>query len=129
MAVTKGTAIIWGISTTNLTGFSGAVSAGYTVTSEDLSKESDKEEIRDENGEIVTAYYYNGKKTLSLKCFPRGGSASATSIPGAADTVTVTSSDSDISGDWICESASRARKQDGIVEFDVSLISYDSITP
>jgi len=127
MAVTIGTSIIWGVSTTNLTGFSAAVSGGYTVTAEDLTKESDKEEIR-ANGEVVTTYYYNGRKTLSIKCFPSGGSASATSLPGAGDTVTVTSGDADITGDWVCDSASKARKQDGIVEFDLSLINYDGIT-
>jgi len=128
MAVTIGTSIIWGVSTTNLTGFSAAVSGGYTVTGEDLTKESDKEEIRDGNGEVKTTYYYNGRKTLSVKCFPSGGSASATSLPGAGDTVTVTSGDADITGDWVCDSASKARKQDGIVEFDLSLINYDGIT-
>lgn len=129
MAITKGTSIVWGVSATNLTGFTAAVSGGYTITGEDLNKESDKEEIRNGNGEITTAYYYNGRKTLSLKCYPSGSSASATSLPGTGDTVTVTSGDSDISGSWLCDSASKSRKQDGIVEFDLSLISYDGITP
>ena len=128
MATTIGTSIIWGCSSTNLTGFTAAVSGGYTITGEDLSKEADKEEIRDSNGEVKTAYFYNGRKTLSLKCYPSGSSASATSLPGVGDTVTVTSTDSDLSGNWICDSASKARAQDGIVEFDISLINYDGIT-
>ena len=128
MATTIGTSIIWGCSSTNLTGFTAAVSGGYTITGEDLSREADKEEIRDSNGEITTAYYYNGRKTLSLKCYPSGSSASATSLPGVGDTVTVASTDSDLNGNWISESASKARAQDGIVEFDISLINYDGIT-
>ena len=129
MAVTKGTAIIWGISTSNMTGHSAAVSGGYTFTGESLTKESDKVEVANGNGEIVTAYYYNGRKTLSLKCYPSGASASAVSQPAAGDTVTVTIGDADITGDWICESSGKERAQDGIVEFDVSLIDYDNITP
>ena len=128
VATTKGTAIIWGVSSTNLTGFTAAVSGGYTVTGEDLGKEADKEEIRDGDGEIKSVYIYNGRKTLSLKCYPSGASADATSLPGVGDIVTVTSGDSDVSGNWICDSASKARKQDGIVEFDISLINYDGIT-
>lgn len=128
MAVTIGTSIIWGISSTNLTGFSAAVTGAYTITGEDLSKESDVEEIRDSQGEIKTLYFYSGKKTLSIKCFPSGSSASSVSLPGAGDTVTVTSSDADITGNWACLSASKARKQDGIVEFDLSLVNHDGIT-
>ena len=128
MATTIGTSIIWGCSSTNLTGFTAAVSGGYTITGEDLSREADKEEIRDSNGESKTAYYYNGRKTLSLKCYPSGSSASATSLPGVGDIVTVTSTDSDLNANWICESASKARAQDGIVEFEISLINYDGIT-
>lgn len=128
MATTIGTAIIWGVSASNLTGFTAAVSGGYTVTGEDLSKSAEKEEIRDGNGEIKSVYIYSGKKELSLKCFPSGSSASATSLPGVGDIVTVTSGDADVSGNWICDSASKARKSDGIVEFDISLINYDGIT-
>lgn len=129
MAVTQGTAIVWGVSTTNMTGYSGAVTGGYTFTGEDLGRESDKAEIADEDGELSTIYYYNGRKTLSLKCYPSGSSASSTSQPGVGDVVTVTSGDTDIEGDWICESSTKSRKQDGVVEFDLSLVSYDGITP
>lgn len=129
MAVTKGNAIIWGVSTTNALGYTGAVSSGLTFTGEDLTKQSEKVEVKDRNGEVVTAYFFNGNRTLSLKCYPSGVSASATSLPGAGDTISLTSGDADISGDWICETAGKARAQDGIVEFDISLISYDQITP
>lgn len=129
MAVTKGTAIVWGVSTTNTTGFTAAVSGAYTFTGEDLTKQSDKVEVRDRNGEIVTAYYYNGSRTLSLKCYPSGASASPSSTPGAGETVSVTSGDADINGDWICEGSTKTRAQDSIVEFDLSLMSYDQITP
>ena len=128
MAITKGTAIIWGVSATNLTGFTASVSGGYTITGEDLGKEADKEEIRDRSGEIKTVYLYNGRKTLSIKCYPSGASASATSLPGIGDKVAVASNDGDIVGNWMCDSASKSRKQDGVVEFDLGLISYDGIS-
>jgi len=128
MSVTIGTSIIWGISSSNLTGFSAAVSGAYTISEESLEKTSDVEEIRDSQGEVKTLYFYSGKRTLSIKCFPSGSSASAVALPGAGDVVTVTSTDSDISGNWACLSASKARKSDGIVEFDISLINHDGIT-
>ena len=62
MATTQGTAIVWGVSTTNLTGFTAAVSGAYTVTGEDYANEADKEELKDRNGEITSIYYYNGRK-------------------------------------------------------------------
>lgn len=129
MATTKGTAIIWGVSTTNMTGFSAAVSAGYTFTEESVGKEADEVLIKNSVGETTTAYYYNGRKTLSLKCYPSGGSASAVSQPAAGETVTVTAStDADINGNWICQSSTKSRTSEGIVEFDLSLINFDGIT-
>ena len=80
---------MWGVSTTNLTGFTAAVSGGYTVTGEDHASEADKVELKDRNGKITSIYYYNGRKTLSLKCYPSGGSASATSLPTIGEKVAV----------------------------------------
>jgi len=129
MSTTKGTAIVWGVSSTNMTGFSAAVSGGYTFTGEDVGKEASEVLIKDRQGETTTAYYYDGKKTLSLKCYPSGSGASAVSQPAAGETVTVTSGgDADINGNWICQSSSKSRSQDGIVEFDLSLVNFDGIT-
>ena len=130
MATTQGTAIVWGVSATEISGFTAAVSGGYTLTGEDHSSESDSVEIKDRSGEIKSVYYYNGRSRLALKAYPSGASASATALPTIGELVTVTSStDSDIAGDWICESVSKARSQDGIVEFSIGLVSYDGITP
>ena len=130
MATTQGTAIIWGVSSTNMTGFSAAVSGGYTFTGEDLAQEADKVELKDRNGEIKTVYYYNGRVTLGLKCYPSGESAGATSTPVIGEKVSVyAATDSDIAGDWICDSISKARTQDGVIEFDIGLVNYDGITP
>ena len=130
MATTQGTAIVWGVSATNLTGFSAAVSGAYTITGEDVAFEADKTEVKDSNGEFATIYYNNGRTTLGLKAFPSGASASATALPAIGEKVTVTASgDSDVAGDWIADSVSKARKNDGIVEFDIGLIDYDGITP
>jgi hypothetical protein len=130
MATTQGTAIVWGVSTTNLTGFTAAVSGAYTVTGEDVASEADSVELKDRNGEIASVYYYNGRTTLSLKCYPSGASASATALPSIGEKVAVAAAtDSDIAGDWICNSISKARTSEGIVEFDIGLISYDGVTP
>ena len=129
MATTQGTAIVWGVSSTDMTGFTAAVTGGYTFTGEDVSFENDKVELKDRNGEIKSVYYYNGRKTLSLKCYPSGASADATALPTIGEMVTVASStDSDIAGNWIAESVSKARTQEGIVEFDLTLVDYDGVT-
>lgn len=130
MATTQGTAIVWGVSATDLTGFTAAASGGYTVTGEDHASEADKVELKDRNGEIKSIYFYNSRSSLSLKCYPSGSSASATALPSIGELVTVTSStDSDIAGNWICDSVSKARQTDGIVEFSIGLISYAGVTP
>ena len=120
---------MWGISTTNMTGFTAAVSGAYTFTGEDFASEADKVELKNGNGEITSVYWYNGRSTLSLKCYPSGASASATALPTIGEKVTVTcAGDSMIAGDWICDSVSKSKKQDGVVEFDIGLIYYDNIT-
>lgn len=87
-------------------------------------------ELKNRLGEIQTAYYYNGRRTLSLKCYPSGSSADATSTPVIGEKVAVAAAtDSDIAGDWICDSVSKARTNEGVVEFDIGLISYDGVTP
>lgn len=129
MATTQGTAIVWGTASSDIGAFTAAVSGAYTLTGEDYAREADKTELKDGNGEIKSVYYNNGRETLSLKCYPSGSSASATALPTIGEMVTVTASgDSDIAGNWICDGVSKARKQDGIVEFDISLIAYDGIT-
>ena len=129
MATTRGVAIIWGVSTTNMTGHSAAVSGGYTFTEESVGKEADEVLIKNRLGETTTAYYYNGRKTLSLKCYPSGSSASAVSQPAAGEAVSVwAATDADIQGTWICQTSTKARTSEGIVEFDLSLIQYDGIS-
>ena len=121
---------MWGVSSTNMTGFSAAVSGGYTFTGEDWAQERDKVELKDKSGEIKTVYYYNNRVTLSLKCYPSGTSASATSTPLIGEKVVVyAATDSDIDGTYLCDSISKARSQDGVVEFDISLIAYAGVTP
>ena len=129
MAENQGTTIVWGVDTTNMTGFSAAASGGYTFTGADVGYEADKVEVKNASGEVTTAYYYNSRVTLSLKCYPSGSSGSTTSLPVAGEMVTVTSGDAAINGNWICESASKARSNEGVTEFDISLISYGNVTP
>ena len=121
---------MWGVSSTNMTGFSAAVSGGYTFTGEDWAQERDKVELKDKSGEIKTIYYYNNRVTVSLKCYPSGTSADATSTPTIGEKVVVyAATDSDMDGTYICDSVSKARSQDGVVEFDISLIAYAGVSP
>ena len=86
-------------------------------------------ELKDETSKVTSKYWYDYKQKISLTCYPSGSSASAANMPTLGEKVTVTSTDASFSGDWICESISKARKVDGVVEFSVGLTSYEGITP
>lgn len=124
----QGTAIAWGTSSTDMTGFTAAVSGGYTFTAEDYNSESDKAEIRDANGDIKSVIYHGARETLSLKCYPSGTSANIASLPVAGETATITSTNAKLAGNWCVESSSSAGKNDGIVEFDISLYRPIGVT-
>lgn len=128
MPTTQGTAIVWGCAATGLTF---TASAGdYTVTSEDFGKEATEATMKDRTGATKTAYYYDGKKTLSLSCYPSGSSADATATPEVGEAVTVVaSSDSDIAGTYICSAVSKTRSNEGHTEFSITLQAWDAFTP
>ena len=129
MPVTQGTSIIWGTAVTDVV--SNAIATGtVSVTGEDFAREADKHEIRNAAGAISTIYYYNQRSTLSLKVYPSGDSADAASLPVLGEKVSITAAgDGQLGGDWICDSVSKSRKVDGIVEFDLGLTQYTAITP
>ncbi len=130
MATTQGAAIVWGVGTTGIGGYAAAANATHAFTSEDFSYEADTAEIKNGYGNVITQYFYNYRKVLSLKCFPAGSGASATSVPVAGETVTVTAaSDALIAGDYVATSVSRARSGESHVEFDIELTKYDYVTP
>lgn len=120
----QGTGIVWGIATS-------AVSSGSViVTGEDYKREADKVEVKNSVGDVVSIYYHNSRTSLSVKCFPSGASASTVALPAIGSMVTLTAAgDADINGDWIVDSCGKARKSDGIVEFDLSLTRYANVTP
>ena len=129
MSVLQGTAIVWGVSTTDLTGYT-AEAGEATVSGEDWSEESSNVELKDKSGITKTIYWYDAKKKLSLTCYPSGASADATNLPSMGEKVTVTAAtDSNIAGDWICNGISKSRKVDGVVEFKIDLMQYEGITP
>lgn len=128
MPTNKGTAIIWGCSTTGLT-FTGAA-GDYTVTGEDFGKEATEVTMKDRTGATKSAYYYDGVKNLSLTVYPSGASADATATPEVGATVTVASStDADLNGNWICTAASKTRSNESHVEFSLTLKKFDGFTP
>lgn len=120
----QGIGIVWGIATS-------AVSSGSViVTGEDYKRESDKVEVKNAVGDIASVYYHNARTTLSVKCFPSGDDAADVVLPSIGEMITLTAaSDGEIAGDWIVDSAGRARKSDGIMEFDLGLIRYAQVTP
>ena len=130
MATTQGAAIVWGAATTGISNYAAASGATHGFTSEDFSYEADTAEIKNGFGNVVSQYFYNYRKVLSLKCFPAGSGASATSVPVVGEKVTVTAGgDSWIAGDYVATSVSRARSSESHVEFDIQLTKYDYVSP
>ena len=130
MSVLQGVSVIWGCSTSDLTGYT-AEAGEVTITGEDWSEEAEGPvELKDKSGITRSAYWYDFKKKLSLTCYPSGSSADATNLPSVGEKVTVTAStDSNIAGDWICTGVSKSRKLDGVSEFKLELMQYEGITP
>ena len=118
-----GIGIVWGIATS-------AVSSGSViVTGEDYKREADKVEIKNSLGDIAAVYYHNRRTSLSVKCFPSGENAVDVVLPAIGDTITLTAaSDAEIAGLWVVDSCGRARKSDGIMEFDMGLMRYSEIS-
>ena len=112
MATTQGAAIVWGCGTTGISNFAAATGASHAFTSEDYSYEADTAEIKNGYGNVVSQYFYNYRKVLSLKCFPAGSGASATSVPVVGEKVTVAGNDSFMNGDYVATSVSRARSRE-----------------
>ena len=115
--------ILWGSS---VTGITYAGSGSIIAQSEDTTKESDMQEIK-QNGETVGLYYYNYRQKLSLSVIPAGSTAN-TVMPTIGETVTVASSDSSINGTWILEGCSRSSAGDKFVELKLDLVQYASVT-
>ena len=130
MARTQGTAIIWGLGTTGISGFAAVGSSTNAFTGADYAVEADVAEMKNYQGEVISKYYYNYRQTLGLKCYPAGSGANASALPMPGEKVTVAdSSDSQIAGDYICESVSKARSNEAHVEFDIQLVRPDNVTP
>ena len=140
MAINQGAAIIFGNSVTGISAFPAATSSTYTSTGEDFAYEADQVEIKNMYGNVITRYFYNYRKKLSLKVFPAGSGVGAATQPRPGDKVTVTTDGSageggasgsvnQIGGDYVCISSSKARSSDAHMEYSIELIRDDYLTP
>tara|TARA_Y100000310_G_scaffold319897_1_gene375724 strand:- start:214 stop:603 length:390 start_codon:yes stop_codon:yes gene_type:complete len=126
MAVTQGVALAWGASV-------GTASAVGTITTqgETFKYEADSTELKNSVGRVISKYWTNYRKTLSLKCVNSDSTTmDSTPQPGAVCVVTVISGqgDSEVADDdYIVESCTKERTIDGIGSFSVDLVAYDDI--
>lgn len=84
MAVIKnGTGLVWGSDNLTFTGV--VINSGTTghVQSYDFRRESDMEELRDGDGNVIGAAFYNDSKTLTVTCIP--ADVATPTIAGAED--------------------------------------------
>ena len=131
MAFGQGLGIVWGLSTT---GFNFTGAGTVHLTGQDWGREGDLTEVKGQDGRIKTAYFTNKRHTLSVKCFPSGGTmagntADPTATPDIGEKVTIVDADdADLDGDWCCESVSKTKSSEGHCEFTVGLRQWDAIT-
>ena len=129
MAVNKGVAISFGVSASEIAGFTGAVSGGYKFTAADLSKTANKLDIADGDGEITSQYIYGGSESLSLKAYFAGSSLDVTSTPAVGEVCTITAANNaDIAGNWLVDQIAVSESNESHTTFDLTLSRVDGIT-
>ena len=140
MATFKGNAVFWGVGSLTFTGFvSGNAQEGF-CQSFNLNRTADEKLIRSDDGNVVSAVYYNPMKEIDFEIIPSDASAVAdvnthadSWMPVIGTIITIadtTSAETDVepagtgttAGKWIIRSASLARSNES--EARVSITAY-----
>ena len=127
----RGVGVIWGVGAMTM---SGVVASTDFVQSADFAWQSEKEELRGNDGEVRGLCYYNSTKTLTITVVPSavasGGIAGAVTSaagmlidPGTPVTLTDPKS-ADAAGVYILESCRLRRTNNGIALIEMDLIRY-----
>jgi hypothetical protein len=122
-------AVVWALSTSATATGMGT----FTAQSAGFSTDSDKVELRDNRGEVITEIYYNAKEMLTMEVVPTGTTialAKAANIlpaPGAIVTVT-DADDTEVAGgsgaEYLFVSGSKAKSNTDMVKLTFNMIRY-----
>lgn len=102
---------------------------GILIQSFSISTSSDKQEVKNENGEVKLMAIYNPKSTISVSGTVAGTTGVAIASVGTALTLANIEAVGGVSaGLVIVESVSISKKPDGFKDISISAIRYPLIT-
>jgi hypothetical protein len=111
------------------TSFGCIAETGILITSFSISTSSDKQEVKDENGEVKLVSYYNKKSSISVAGTVAGTTGVAAAAVGAALTLANIESVGGVStGSVLVDSVQVSKKQDGFKDISISATRYPGIT-
>ena len=128
--VIRGTkAVVWALSTSATATGMGT----FTTQSAGFNVDSDKTELRDNRGAVITEVYYNSKETLTMEVVPTGTTIAlakaANVIPAPGAIVTVTDADdTEVAGgsgvEYLFVSGSKAKSNTDMVKLTFNMVRY-----
>jgi len=109
--------------------FGATAETGILINSFSISTSSDKQEVKNENGEVKLMAIYNPKSTISASGTVAGTTGVAGATVGTALTLANIEAVGGVSaGLVIVESVSISKKPDGFKDISISAIRYPLIT-
>lgn len=119
-----GGTVRWGVGVSGLTGTTIATFNPQRAT---IRKEQKRKESTDGSGITKTVVFYDTVTRLTLEVIPTGTSSYDIPTPGTVVTV-ADSTDSQIAGKYLVESASKEESSEGETRITLELVQYGGIT-
>jgi len=117
------------LGTSTGTVFGATAETGILINAFSISTSSDKQEVKNENGEVKLMAIYNPKSTISVSGTVAGTTGVAGATVGTALTLANIEAVGGVSaGLVIVESVSISKKPDGFKDISISAIRYPLIT-
>ena len=117
------------LGTSTGTSFGCTAETGILISSFSISTSSDKQEVKNENGEVKLVAIYNPKSAISVSGTVAGTTGVAAASVGTALTLANIEAVGGVSaGLVIVESVSISKKPDGFKDISISAMRYPLIT-
>jgi hypothetical protein len=111
------------------TSFGCIAETGILINSFSISTSSDKQEVKDENGNVKLVAYYNPKAAISVAGTVAGTTGVAAAAVGVALTLANIESVGGVStGSVLVDSVQVSKKLDGFKDISISATRYPGIT-
>lgn len=136
-ALIKGTGVVWSIGDVAFAGTGTVIASASNPSlpqSLRLTKGSEKTNIKNTSGDVVTSVYHGFKKTLAITVIPSATTIAAAVAskeahlvaPGGKLGITDGSGSTSIEQNWIIVSSKENRTVDGAVTIDLELVNAES---